>query len=108
MKGAGYTVGFMVLITVVFTTAVSLVNALTADRVAINDQLAQRRHILLALDLTDDPTLPARDTEDLFLSRVGFMDEVTGMERIYTRLSTEGEIEALAFPSGRGQAEAAR
>ncbi len=70
MKKALYTVGYMLVVTVVFTTLVSVLHVATAERVALNEKLGEHRKILAVLRLTDDSQLSADEVDELFRLRV--------------------------------------
>ena len=98
MKGGAYTVVFMIVVTAAFSAAVTLVHVVSADRIRTNEALAERRQILLALDLTNDFNLTGEAARDLFTRRV---KEFSWDGRtVYAAADDAGTIQTCAFPIG--------
>jgi len=98
VKGGAYTVAFMVVVTAAFSAAVTLVHVVSAERIRTNEALAERRQILLALDLTNDFELTGEAARDLFTRRV---TELSWDGRtVYAATDDGGAIQTCAFPIG--------
>jgi len=92
------TVLYMVILTAVFTGAVTVVGEATKDRIAVNESLTERRKILLALGVTEDERLSAGEVEQVFRNNIREMPWKGHERAVYGRLNERGVAEAYAFP----------
>jgi len=93
-----FTILYMIAVTGVFTAAVSGVNGLTMERVELNRKFHERRHVLGALDLTEDPDLDPMEVKRLFQERVSETGWPGREKPLYVRLDADGRPEGYAFP----------
>ncbi len=93
----------MVIVTAVFTAAVPAVKIATSDRVSLNEKLSERRHLLAALGLTDNPALNAEEADEIFRNQVVRL-QLKGESNIVYGAVTEGtRVDTYAFSvGGRG------
>ena len=103
MRKDFFTVFYMVAITAVFTVVVTVLKVATEARVAQNEQLAEHREILLALNLTDNLDLSGPEVDALLHEKVVAYAWPRSERRVYASLDAKGVPQVYAFPiGGRG------
>jgi Na+-transporting NADH:ubiquinone oxidoreductase subunit C len=101
MKKSFFSVIYMFVLTLFFTSVVSGVKYFSDERIEMNQRVKLQRLILTVLNIPVDEDTPDEAIAGLFEDRV---EEMEGKGRtLYVARSEEGEVEAYAFPvSGAG------
>ena len=86
---------FMVVLTLVYTTVLAGINAVTEERIALNEQLSEQLSFLYVLNITPDTT-EATVVNRLFQERVE-ETQVNG-DRIYKAYDEDGNLQAYIVP----------
>ncbi|SMP40192.1 FMN-binding protein [Anoxynatronum buryatiense] len=86
---------FMVVLTLIYTTILASINAITVDRIRLNERLSEQTSFLYVLDLLPD-TQEASAINSLYEQHVREID-VNG-EIIFEGLNDEGEVFAYIVP----------
>ena len=86
---------FMVVLTLIYTTVLASINAVTVDRIRLNERLSEQTSFLYVLDLLPE-TREAATINSLFEQHVRQMD-INGT-RIYEGLDDTGALFAYVVP----------
>ncbi len=86
---------FMVVITVVYTTILAGINAVTEDRIALNERLSEQLSFLYVLNMTPR-TIDAPEVNRLYQERV---EEIQANgDRVYEAYDENGDLYAYIVP----------
>lgn len=86
---------FMVVLTLIYTTVLASINAVTEERIALNEQLSEQLSFLYVLNMTPE-TIEAPEVNRLFQERVE-ETQVNG-DRIYKAFDENGSLYAYIVP----------
>lgn len=86
---------FMMVLTLIYTTVLASINAVTEERIALNEQLSEQLSFLYVLNMTPD-TIEAPIVNRLFQERVE-ETQVNG-DRIYKAFDEDGNLYAYIVP----------
>lgn len=86
---------FMVVLTVVYTTVLAGINAVTEERIALNEKLSEQLSFLYVLDMTPE-TIEAPEVNRLYQERVE-ESQVNG-DIVYEAYEEDGSLYAYIVP----------